>query len=84
MHYVYVLQALEEESVFYVGCTSDLKNRLASHNRGKNRSTKGHQWKLVYYEAYMSLGAARMREYRLKHDGRAKYGLLKRIRESLE
>ena len=84
MHYVYVLQALDNETVFHVGCTSDLKNRLATHNRGENRSTDDHGRRLVYYEAYMNLGAARKREYRLKHDGRARYALMQRVRESLE
>lgn len=84
MHYVYVLQAIEKPDEFYVGCTSDLRARLKSHNAGDNRSTQRFQWALVYYEAYVSLSAARTREYRLKQNGKAKYQLLKRIREHLE
>ena len=84
MHYVYILQAIAEPKVFYVGCSSDLRARLKSHNAGENQSTKKYQWKLVYYEAYLSLSAARTREYRLKQNGKAKYQLLKRIQEHLE
>ncbi len=84
MHYVYVLQAIEEPERFYIGCSSDLKTRVASHNAGENQSTRGFKWRVVYYEAYLSLGAARSREYRLKHNGKAKYQLLKRIQEYLE
>ncbi len=84
MHYVYVLQAIDDKNEFYVGCTSDLKERVKSHNSGHNRSTKSHQWKVVYYEAWMTLSAARTREYRLKHCGKTKYQLIKRIKDSLE
>ncbi len=84
MHYVYVLQSTTAGESFYLGCTSDLKQRLRSHNRGENPSTRRRQWKLVYYEAYTTLAAARKREYRLKHNGKAKAALLRRIRESIE
>ena len=84
MYYVYVLQDLNDEEKFYIGCTKDLRERLRSHNAGENRSTKGREWRVVYYEAYMSLSGARTREYRLKQNGKSKYQLLKRIKESLE
>ena len=84
MYYVYVLQCIPAGSEFYLGCTGDLRQRLQSHNRGENKATRGSQWKLVYYEAYTTLAAARRREYRLKHSGKAKAALLRRIREGLE
>lgn len=59
---------------FYLGSTIDLKQRLQSHNRGENKATKGHQWELVYYEAYLTLAAARQREHKLKQ-----YGLASRV-----
>ena len=83
MHYVYVLQSTADADDFYIGCTSDLRARLASHNRGANQSTRHTQWRVVYYEAYLSLSAARTREYRLKHHGSVKRHLFQRIRESL-
>ena len=84
MYYVYLLQNVADADDFYLGCTSDLKQRLESHNRGENTATTGRQWKLVYYEAYTTRAAARRREYRLKHNGKAKAALLRRIREGLE
>ena len=84
MHYVYVLQCTADKEKFYLGCTSDLKQRLQSHNRGESRSTRGRHWRLIYYEAYTSLAAARKREYRLKQSGKAKASLLQRLREDLE
>ena len=83
MYYVYILQSTSDSERFYLGCTSDLKQRLRSHNQGENPATRGSQWKLVYYEAYTTLSAARKREYRLKHNGKAKASLLRRIKEGL-
>ena len=83
MYYVYVLRSENEENRFYLGSTKDLKQRLKSHNQGENKSTKGTQWQLVYYEAYLTLNAARQREHKLKQDGRSKRFLMQRIKESL-
>ena len=84
MHYVYVLQSTTARDRFYLGSSGDLKQRLRSHNQGENQATRGSQWKLVYYEAYTTLAAARKREYRLKHNGKARASLMRRIKESLE
>ena len=84
MHYFYVLQSESDAEKFYFGCTSDLRERVKSHNAGENRSTRGDQWRLVYYEAYLTLSGARLREYRIKHHGNAKRYLMERIRSTLE
>ena len=84
MYYVYVLQSLSDGSRFYLGWSSNLRKRLAAHNAGKNKATKGSQWRLVYYEAWFSEQAAIKREYKLKHDGRSKRRLMERIKASLE
>ena len=84
MFYVYVLQSISDENKFYLGSTKDLKQRIKSHNQGENKATKGSQWELVYYEAYIVLTAARQREHKLKHDGRSKRFLMQRIKESLK
>ena len=84
MYYVYILQNVNESEDFYLGCTSDLKRRFKEHNSNVSRSTKNRQWQLVYYEAYVTLKAARSREHKLKHDGRAKRFLMERIKSSLE
>ena len=82
MHYVYVLKSGDER--FYIGFSSDLKQRLLAHNAGKNTSTKGLQWSLVYYEAYCSKSAARKRERVLKGHGRTKQMLLRRLHENAD
>lgn len=84
MFYVYALQDVADDSSFYLGCTRDLRQRLRSHNEGYNKSTCNRQWKLVYYEAFLTLSGARKRETHLKYDGRAKRFLMQRIRDSLE
>ena len=84
MFYVYVLQSVSDSEKFYLGSTKDLRQRLESHNLSENKATKGCQWKLVYYEAYVKLSAARQREQKLKHDGRARRFLMQRIKASLE
>ena len=81
MFYVYVLRGSSDESKFYLGSTKDLKQRLKSHNLGENKATTGDRWQLVYYEAYVTLAAARQREHKLKHDGRSKRYLMQRIKE---
>ena len=84
MHYFYVLQSSQTKEQFYFGCTSNLRKRLESHNANSNGSTKGNTWRLVYYEAFLTLSVARQREYRVKHHGSAKRFLMDRIRTTLE
>ena len=83
MHYVYVLQNVDRCDDFYLGFSSDLRQRVEDHNQGRNQSTCGRTWRLVYYEAYLTEAAARRRERRLKHDGRVRRFLMDRIKESL-
>ncbi len=82
MYYVYVIQ--NERSAIYVGYTRKLDQRIDSHNRGETRSTRGHQWRIVYFEAYLSEADARDREKKLKQRGQAKRFLKERIAHSLE
>ena len=50
-YYVYVLQS-EKDKRFYVGYTSNLKERINQHNSGSVKSTKDRRpLKLIYYEA---------------------------------
>ena len=81
MHYVYVLK--NEANEFYTGYTANLKKRLEQHNGGMNQSTKGHQWELVYYEAYVHGQYAYKREQALKKNRRMSKFLMERIKESL-
>ena len=82
MYYVYVLK--NETSELYYGYTNDLRNRLKKHNKGKSFSTKGHEWRLVYYEAYLSEEDARNREKQLKQYGQALAQLKRRIKKSMK
>lgn len=81
MYYVYLIQ--NETGEVYYGSTNDLRRRLTEHNEGKSFSTRGHEWKLVYYEAYCAEKDARFREQQLKHYGQALTHLKKRLRHSL-
>lgn len=61
-YYVYVLQSLKANWI-YTGSTSDLRQRLKSHNGRENLSTKGYApFELIFYEAYLSKKDALRRE----------------------
>ena len=55
MHYVYCLQSLKNAKL-YIGSTSDLRRRVAEHNRrhGGSFTEKNGPWKLVFYEAHQN------------------------------
>jgi len=53
MKYVYLIQSILSPTQRYVGISSDLKNRLTSHNAGQSPHTsKFKPWKLVTYVAF--------------------------------
>lgn len=81
MYYVYVIK--NEDGELYYGSTNNLKKRFFEHNNNFSFSTKGHKWKLVYYEAYLEEEDARKRERRLKNYGQALAQLKRRIKKSL-
>ena len=67
MFYAYILRSEKDDSVLYHGFTSDLKGRLAAHNRGTNPSTKSMRpWTIAWYGAFVTEGAARDFERYLK------------------
>ncbi len=78
MPFVYILESLKDGQ-FYTGSTIDLCKRLQEHNAGRTPSTKYRRpMKLVYFEEFESLGAARVREKALKQvkAGREKKALV--------
>ncbi|MEX2340692.1 MAG: GIY-YIG nuclease family protein [Candidatus Paceibacterota bacterium] len=79
MYYFYVIE--NEEGELYFGSTDDLRRRFSEHQRSKSLSTRGHQWTLIYYEAYKSEFDARRREMQIKLHGQAKRQLKDRIRD---
>jgi putative endonuclease len=66
MFTIYVLRS-EVDGRLYKGFTKDLSIRIAQHNNGKTKSTKGYMpWKLVYSEIVSTLEEALLREKYLK------------------
>ncbi len=66
MYYVYVLKSKKDGNL-YVGCTANLRTRLAEHNSGKTKSTRHRTpFDLVYYEASRNRADALHRETYLK------------------
>ena len=67
MYYVYALYS-EKYDKIYIGYTSDLDQRLLSHNHEKNRGYTGRYrpWRLLYSEAIAGKSAALVREKELK------------------
>ena len=63
---VYIIQS-ESSGRYYVGCTSNLRQRLASHNTGMVTSTrKRGPWSIVYTEDFFSKERALLREKQIK------------------
>ncbi|MDI6778438.1 MAG: GIY-YIG nuclease family protein [Patescibacteria group bacterium] len=83
MHYVYVIKS-KKSGRNYLGCTNDLRRRLAEHNQNKVDSTKYQgPWNVRYYEAFHSKADAFRREQKLKKNARGLQELKKRIIDSL-
>ena len=55
MYYVYLLRSLKNPSATYIGFTTDILQRLDTHNSGGSVHTKTNRpWKLVTYVAFDS------------------------------
>ncbi len=82
-YYVYLLRSVKDGR-FYTGYTANLRNRLAQHNDGRVRSTKGRRpFELVYWERFKTRVEAMRRERRLKAFGRVeKEKLIKRFKRA--
>lgn len=79
MHYVYLLKLENTKKNFYIGCTSDLKRRMAEHSCGNTQTTRNKNPRLIYYEAFPSKELAYKREKGLKSSGSVYNALLKRL-----
>ncbi len=65
-YYVYVLYNLPKNFI-YIGFSEDLRQRVISHNKGENKSTKAYvPLELIHYEAYRNMTDAKRRELYLK------------------
>jgi putative endonuclease len=53
MKYVYVLESIGNPDRHYIGSTTDLKRRVAEHNKGESGHTKKFApWNLICYFAF--------------------------------
>jgi len=79
MFYFYIIESQKDHSL-YLGSTIDLKNRIREHNKGESKFTKNKiPWKLIYYEAYLTLKQARYREWKVKNSAHEYRKLKERI-----
>ncbi len=67
MFYVYLIRSKEFPGQRYIGFTTDLKKRIATHNAGGSVHTaKFRPWKLIGYHAFAENHRAREFEHYLK------------------
>jgi len=66
MHYVYMLRC--SDNSIYTGYTTDLKNRLDTHNKGKGAKYTRTRLPvdLLYFEEYSTKSSALKREHAIK------------------
>jgi putative endonuclease len=65
-YYVYILHNASKRYI-YIGYSEHLKQRVLSHNKGENISTKPYiPLELIHYEAYKNMADAKRRELYLK------------------
>ena len=83
MFNVYVLKSGKDGSL-YVGYTTNVGQRLATHNKGSVTSTKSKRpWKLIFIETYISQKDALRREKYLKTT-QGKSAIKHMLRETLK
>lgn len=67
MHYVYLIRSIKHPEKTYIGYTTNLKERLAKHNKGGSIYTSDfYPWKLVTYIAFDDAIKAKKFEQYLK------------------
>lgn len=83
-YYVYVIQNVDNHDEFYVGFTTNLKQRIDDHNNGTTYSTRARTWRIVYCEAYINEQVARNRERTIKNNGRMRTFLMNRVKSQFD
>lgn len=79
-YYIYILRN-SLKNFIYIGYSEDLKQRVISHNKGENKSTKAYlPLELIHYEAYKNKSDAKRREEYLKTN-RGKTTLITMLKE---
>ena len=74
-YFVYLLiTKTNDQSISYVGFTSDLKQRVKLHNQGKGaKFTRGRKWILAYKKCYKTKSEALKNEYLLKKNYKKRF-----------
>ena len=81
--YVYILFSLKDGK-FYIGFTTDLKDRLSRHARGEVKSTTSRRpLKLIHYEYFINEDDAKAREVFLK-SGFGRDNIKKALKRTLD
>ena len=72
-HYIYLIRSIKYPRTMYVGYTTNVKQRIATHNSGGSIHTKKDRpWELVVCMAFRDMDCAKQFEKYLKsHAGRA-------------
>ncbi|MBU1164929.1 GIY-YIG nuclease family protein [Patescibacteria group bacterium] len=74
MFYLVYTLLSQKDNKFYIGSTTNLKNRVKDHNAGKNISTKNRRpLDLIYFEGYIDKRYALGREKFLKSGSGHRY-----------
>jgi putative endonuclease len=73
MVHLYILKSIKY-GYYYVGHTTNLKDRFNRHNRSESISTKHRgPWQLVYVERFKNRSNAMRREQQIKREKSKKY-----------
>lgn len=81
IYYVYLLKITSNDKKYYIGSTSNIKNRIFKHKNGKCLFTKKYlPIKLIYFECFNDKKIALQREKQLKRFSSAYIALLKRLK----
>ncbi|MDB2462642.1 GIY-YIG nuclease family protein [Algibacter sp.] len=68
IYYVYVIRS-EKDNRLYKGLTDDLQKKIAQHNMGENKETKGYRpWVLIYSKVFISRVEAKDFEKHVKSE----------------
>ncbi|HMS32213.1 MAG TPA: GIY-YIG nuclease family protein [Candidatus Saccharibacteria bacterium] len=78
MFYFYILKLSNNN--YYYGSTSDLKDRLSRHQRGRSKYTQKYlPLELIYYEAYNTRSQAMNREKQVKSSSSIRKSIINRL-----
>jgi len=66
MHYIYILHSNKLDKN-YIGLTNNIERRIKQHKKGESKFTSAtNDWKLIYYEVFLSKTDAELEEKFLK------------------